>query len=229
MCVGGSEDVPNTLSNVRGGSEDVPNTLSDVRRGSEDVPNTLSNVRAPADVVFPGVPQLGGQLYDSADNGPRFMLHPDVVNAVVREPHVRAGQRGRGAQPRHQGAGLPPHMVRLPHVDADQEGMGIREVISEMMEHLFEVQNRYLNLHAMLMADGERVPANAVIEPYAFHLVNNAEGLEQRDVEHYRAYLSETYARFAREDDMLNAFLRAIFDMHARVLFLLDVHIDARI
>ncbi|VDP47321.1 unnamed protein product [Heligmosomoides polygyrus] len=72
-----------------------------------------------------------------------------------------------------------------------------------MMEHLSEVQNHYLNLHALLMADAEPVPANAVMEPYAFQLVNNTEGLEERVVEHYRAYLSETYARFAREESVL--------------------------
>ncbi|VDO89232.1 unnamed protein product [Heligmosomoides polygyrus] len=203
------------------------------------------------------MPPLGGQLHDIAHNPPMFLPHPGVVNAVVvphpavyvagvvdgaqpmhqiagqpphvvGEPHVGANQQGIGAQPRNQGAGQPPHVVGLPNVGADQQGRGIREVMSEMLKHLLEVENRYLSLHALLIADGEPVPADAVIEPNAFQMVNNTERLEQRDVERYRVLLSETYARFAREDSMLVGFMRAVFEMHARFLFLLDVHMNAR-
>ncbi|VDP47319.1 unnamed protein product [Heligmosomoides polygyrus] len=159
-----------------------------------------------------------------------FLLHPGVFNAVV-VPHPAVDVAGvvGGDQPINQGAGQAPHVVGEPHFGADQQGMGIREVISEMMEHLSEVENHYLNLHAVLIPDGEPVSANAVIEPYAFQLMDNIEGLEERVVQNYRAYLSETYACFACEEGMMDAFLRALFEMHARFVFLLDVHIDARI
>ncbi|VDO24691.1 unnamed protein product [Heligmosomoides polygyrus] len=213
---------------------------------------------SPVHAVRVGPPFHGGQLHGSVHNAPMFVLHPGVVNAVViphlavnvagavvgaqsmhqgaglpphvagLPPHVGADQQRRGAQPRNQGAGLPPHVVGLLNACGDQQGRSVREVMSEMMDNLVEVEHHYVGLYNQLTSGDEPVLVNAVIEPYAFHLVQNTEGWQERTVQNHRASLSETYARFACEEDMLGGFFQAVSEMYERFLFLLDVHINER-